>query len=247
MSPSALRFLKQSFNAETEHMAGVGQLAFSGLHLFSETEEAREGVAAFNEKRDRRLRRVPRRRVVLISLAPGQSEDPLGDDVLLDLRGAACERHAAGEQRPSLPARRGPQIALVGQPPFRPRTRARVGEVGQQRHDEQLADRGFGPRRLVGRQAADGAEAGQPVSVTRACKSATRRRTTGSAAGATPSGPASLTSASELVEPALHVEPSHRDRGALVLQRGSRDRPARADFAEHAVVGRRTRLRGRPR
>ena len=52
MSPTALRFLKQSFNADTEHLAGVGQLAFSGLHLFSETEEAREGVAAFNEKRD---------------------------------------------------------------------------------------------------------------------------------------------------------------------------------------------------
>lgn len=52
MSPSALRFLKQSFNAETEHMAGVGQLAFSGLHLFSESQEAQEGVAAFNEKRD---------------------------------------------------------------------------------------------------------------------------------------------------------------------------------------------------
>ena len=52
MSPSALRFLKQSFNAETEHMAGVGQLAFSGLHLFSESEEAREGVAAFNDKRE---------------------------------------------------------------------------------------------------------------------------------------------------------------------------------------------------
>ena len=29
LSPTALRFLKQSFNAETEHMAGVGQLAFS--------------------------------------------------------------------------------------------------------------------------------------------------------------------------------------------------------------------------
>src|SRR5881628_1438865 len=34
LSPTALRFLKQSFNADTEHMAGIGQLAFTGLGLF---------------------------------------------------------------------------------------------------------------------------------------------------------------------------------------------------------------------
>jgi 2-ketocyclohexanecarboxyl-CoA hydrolase len=51
LSPTALRFLKQSFNSDTEHMAGVGQLAFSGLGLFLDTEEANEGVRAFNEKR----------------------------------------------------------------------------------------------------------------------------------------------------------------------------------------------------
>jgi naphthoate synthase len=51
LSPTALRFLKQSFNADTEHIAGMGQLAFSGLNLFIDTEEAREGVTAFNEKR----------------------------------------------------------------------------------------------------------------------------------------------------------------------------------------------------
>ncbi len=51
LSPTALRFLKQSFNADTEHMAGLGQLAFSGLGLFVDTDEAREGIEAFNEKR----------------------------------------------------------------------------------------------------------------------------------------------------------------------------------------------------
>ncbi|HEU4658913.1 MAG TPA: enoyl-CoA hydratase-related protein [Capillimicrobium sp.] len=51
LSPTALRFLKQSFNAETEHLAGNAALAFSGLNLFVETEEAREGVQAFAEKR----------------------------------------------------------------------------------------------------------------------------------------------------------------------------------------------------
>ena len=51
LSPTALRFVKQSFNSDTEHMAGVGQLAFSGLDLFVESDEAREGVEAFTQKR----------------------------------------------------------------------------------------------------------------------------------------------------------------------------------------------------
>src|SRR5215203_4949169 len=51
LSPTALRFLKQSFNLESEHLASVGQLAFSGLDLFVETDEAKEGVTAFGEKR----------------------------------------------------------------------------------------------------------------------------------------------------------------------------------------------------
>jgi naphthoate synthase len=51
LSPTALRFVKQSFNTDTEHLAGVGQLAFTGLWEFVDGEEAREGVAAFNEKR----------------------------------------------------------------------------------------------------------------------------------------------------------------------------------------------------
>jgi 2-ketocyclohexanecarboxyl-CoA hydrolase len=51
LSPTALRFVKQSFNADTEHLAGIGQLAFSGLGLFVESDEAREGVTAFTEKR----------------------------------------------------------------------------------------------------------------------------------------------------------------------------------------------------
>jgi naphthoate synthase len=51
LSPTALRFLKQSFNADSEHIGGLGQVAFSGLGLFVDSEEAREGVTAFNEKR----------------------------------------------------------------------------------------------------------------------------------------------------------------------------------------------------
>jgi 2-ketocyclohexanecarboxyl-CoA hydrolase len=51
LSPTALKVLKHSFNAETEHIAGVGQLAFDSLDLFVHTPEAQEGVAAFSEKR----------------------------------------------------------------------------------------------------------------------------------------------------------------------------------------------------
>jgi 2-ketocyclohexanecarboxyl-CoA hydrolase len=51
MSPTALKVLKQSFNSDTEQFAAQGQLAYSNLVLFTETAEAREGIAAFNEKR----------------------------------------------------------------------------------------------------------------------------------------------------------------------------------------------------
>lgn len=50
-SPTALRFLKHSFNADTEHLAGVSHLAFAGLDLFVSTDEGREGAQAFAEKR----------------------------------------------------------------------------------------------------------------------------------------------------------------------------------------------------
>ncbi|HTO06105.1 MAG TPA: enoyl-CoA hydratase-related protein [Myxococcota bacterium] len=50
-SPTALKVLKHSFNADSEVIAGIGQLAFDSLELFVNTPEAREGVTAFNEKR----------------------------------------------------------------------------------------------------------------------------------------------------------------------------------------------------
>jgi naphthoate synthase len=51
LSPTALKVLKQSMNVDTEQFAGIGQMAFSSLKMFTGTDEAREGVAAFNEKR----------------------------------------------------------------------------------------------------------------------------------------------------------------------------------------------------
>ena len=50
-SPTALKVLKHSFNADTEAIAGIGSVAFDTLELFADSPEAREGLAAFNEKR----------------------------------------------------------------------------------------------------------------------------------------------------------------------------------------------------
>jgi naphthoate synthase len=50
-SPTAIRFLKQSFNADTEHLAGISNLALSALELYTQTPEGQEGAKAFAEKR----------------------------------------------------------------------------------------------------------------------------------------------------------------------------------------------------
>jgi 2-ketocyclohexanecarboxyl-CoA hydrolase len=50
-SPTALRMLKHSFNADSESIAGIGTMAFATLDLFSSMPEAKEGKTAFAEKR----------------------------------------------------------------------------------------------------------------------------------------------------------------------------------------------------
>jgi naphthoate synthase len=50
-SPTALKVLKHSFNADSEAIAGIGSVAFDTLDLFVKSDEAREGVSAFSEKR----------------------------------------------------------------------------------------------------------------------------------------------------------------------------------------------------
>jgi 2-ketocyclohexanecarboxyl-CoA hydrolase len=50
-SPTALKVLKHSFNADSEAVSGIGALAFDSLDLYLRTAEANEGVTAFNEKR----------------------------------------------------------------------------------------------------------------------------------------------------------------------------------------------------
>lgn len=51
MSPTALAFLKQSFNADTEHQAGIAGVASLALAQFVRSDEGKEGAAAFAEKR----------------------------------------------------------------------------------------------------------------------------------------------------------------------------------------------------
>ena len=51
-SPTAIRVLKHSFNADSDSIAGIGSLGFDALELFAHNPEAKEGTMAFNEKRD---------------------------------------------------------------------------------------------------------------------------------------------------------------------------------------------------
>ncbi len=51
LSPTAIRFLKASFNADTDGLAGLQQLAGDATLLYYTTDEAKEGRDAFKEKR----------------------------------------------------------------------------------------------------------------------------------------------------------------------------------------------------
>ncbi len=50
-SPTALAIAKRSFNAESEHIRGIGALGLQAVALYYKTAESREGVQAFLEKR----------------------------------------------------------------------------------------------------------------------------------------------------------------------------------------------------
>lgn len=51
-SPTAIAIAKQSINADSDSIKGISSLGFRALNLFYDTDEAKEGVNAFNEKRD---------------------------------------------------------------------------------------------------------------------------------------------------------------------------------------------------
>ena len=60
-SPTALRVLKAAFNADTDGLAGIQELAGNATALFYQTAEAQEGRNAFLEKRPPDFGRFPRR------------------------------------------------------------------------------------------------------------------------------------------------------------------------------------------
>ena len=60
-SPTAIRMLKRSFNADVDGLAGIQELAGDATMLFYLTEEAHEGSQAFLEKRKPDYRKFPRR------------------------------------------------------------------------------------------------------------------------------------------------------------------------------------------
>jgi len=51
-SPTAIALAKRSFNADTEHIRGIGGLGMLGVSLYYDTDESKEGGAALREKRD---------------------------------------------------------------------------------------------------------------------------------------------------------------------------------------------------
>jgi naphthoate synthase len=59
-SPLALRFLKSAFNADTDGLAGIQELAGNATMLYYMTEEGQEGRNAFLEKREPDFSRFPR-------------------------------------------------------------------------------------------------------------------------------------------------------------------------------------------
>ncbi|WP_231710598.1 1,4-dihydroxy-2-naphthoyl-CoA synthase [Gracilibacillus suaedae] len=59
-SPTALRFLKASFNADTDGLAGLQQMGGDATLLYYTTEEAKEGRDAFKEKRKPDFKQFPR-------------------------------------------------------------------------------------------------------------------------------------------------------------------------------------------
>ena len=50
-SQTAISIAKRSFNADTDHINGIGALGMESLRLYYDTEESKEGGNAFREKR----------------------------------------------------------------------------------------------------------------------------------------------------------------------------------------------------
>ncbi len=56
-SPTAIAIAKRSFNADSDSIRGIAAMGMQSLSLYYQTEESREGVRAFVEKRKPDFRR----------------------------------------------------------------------------------------------------------------------------------------------------------------------------------------------
>ncbi|BDB27761.1 2-ketocyclohexanecarboxyl-CoA hydrolase [Cupriavidus sp. P-10] len=56
-SPTAIAIAKRSFNMDTAHQSGIAGMGMYALKLYYDTEESREGVRAFQEKRKPEFRK----------------------------------------------------------------------------------------------------------------------------------------------------------------------------------------------
>jgi 2-ketocyclohexanecarboxyl-CoA hydrolase len=59
-SPTAITIAKRSFNADSDNIRGIGGMGMQALSMYYATEESREGVRAFNEKRKPDFRKFQR-------------------------------------------------------------------------------------------------------------------------------------------------------------------------------------------
>jgi len=62
LSPTAISIAKRSFNADSDSIRGIGGLGMQSLALYYQSEESREGVSAFLEKRKPKFRRYVAKR-----------------------------------------------------------------------------------------------------------------------------------------------------------------------------------------
>ena len=111
--PTALRFLKAAFNADTDGLAGLQQLAGDATLLYYLTEEGKEGTNAFLEKRKPDFSQVPALPVTTGRKRGDVATGPRCGSGSL----AARPRDAAGRDRPGARRHGRRRTEVV---PFRP-------------------------------------------------------------------------------------------------------------------------------
>jgi hypothetical protein len=132
LSPTALRFLKQSFNADSEHIVGLGQPP-SAAWVYSRTRRRRTRASARSTRSETPTfppteRVHPRDRTALVASVYGIHPFPNDLDVLLRHRPLSIARRCAPVggrketgQYPARPAASGPPAlsAVIGPSSFR--------------------------------------------------------------------------------------------------------------------------------